>query len=248
MKPKFEVLAVILVLLAAAATAPAWAQEEEFEHAGTNVRDTGSLQRGARTFVNYCLSCHSADYMRYNRLADDLGLSDEMVMRNLVFRDAKIGETMTIAMQPNDAKAWFGKAPPDLSLIGRSRGPDWLFAYLRSFYQDANGGWNNSVLPNAAMPNVLWQLQGIQKPVFRTVDEGGGYQMQVIDHLELATPGQLNPQEYEDTVRDLVTFLEYLGEPAEMRRRDIGIWVMLYLAVFAFLAWMLKKEYWRDVH
>ena len=217
------------------------------EPVGINISDTAALQRGARIFVNYCLSCHSADYMRYIRLSEDLGMSEEMVMRNLVFADAKIGETMSIAMDPEDAEDWFGQAPPDLSLRGRSRGADWLYAYLRSFYQDENGGWNNTVLANAAMPHVLWKLQGIQKPVYATHIEGG-IEMQVIEHLELAVPGQMSPEEYDATVRDLVTFLDYLGEPAKLKRKNIGIWVMLYLAVFTFLAYLLKAEYWRDVH
>lgn len=215
--------------------------------AGVNIKDIAALQRGARVFVNYCLSCHSAEYMRYNRLSEDLDLSEEMVMRNLVFSDAKIGETMTIAMNPGDSEKWFGKTPPDLSLVGRSRGSDWLYAYMRSFYQDESGGWNNTILPNAAMPHVLWQWQGIQTPVYSTHTRGG-VEVQEIDHLQLATPGQMSPEEYDEAVRDLVTFLEYLGEPAKMKRKNIGVWVMLYLAVFAFLAYLLKAEYWRDVH
>ena len=215
--------------------------------AGTNIKDIASVQRGAQLFVNYCLSCHSADYMRYNRLVEDLGLPEQMVMNNMVFSDAKIGETMSIAMSKEDGEAWFGKAPPDLSLIGRSRGVDWLYAYMRNFYQDDTGRWNNTILENASMPHVMWQLQGIQTPVYKTVTEGE-IQRQVIDHLELTTPGQLSPEAYDDTVRDLVTFLEYLGEPAKMKRKNIGVWVMLYLAVFAFLAFLLKAEYWRDVH
>ena len=221
--------------------------EAELEPAGTNIDDVAALQRGARLFVNYCLSCHSAKYMRYNRLVEDLGLSEAMVMRNLVFRDAKIGDVMSIAMRPEDAEAWFGKEPPDLSLSGRSRGVDWLYGYLRSFYRDDSGNWNNVLLPNASMPHVLWELQGIQTPVYHTVTEGE-VEMQVIDRLELSEPGRLSAEAYDDSVRDLVTFMEYLGEPAKQQRKRIGIWVMLYLAVFAFVAWLLKSEYWRDVH
>lgn len=214
------------------------------EPSGINVEDVGSLQRGAKLFVNYCMSCHSADYMRYNRLSEDLGLSEETVMENLVFADAKFGETMSIAMDPAQAEAWFGKAPPDLSLVGRSRGADWLYAYMRSFYQDESGGWNNTILPNAAMPHVFWQKQGIQRVVTH-VDEHG---KEVFDHFELATPGTLTPLQYDETVRDLVAFLDYLSEPAKLKRKKIGIWVLLFLAVFAFLAYLLKAEYWRDVH
>ena len=212
-------------------------------HADVNVRDIAAIQRGARLFVNYCLSCHSASYMRYNRLAEDLGLDEDVVMDNLVFADVKIGETMDIAMQPEDAEAWLGKVPPDLSLHSRSRGADWLYTYLMTFYQDESGSWNNRVLPNASMPHVFWQLQGIQKPVYASQDG-----QDVVDHLVLAEPGLQTPEEYERTVRDLVTFMEYLGEPAKLVRKDIGIWVLLFLAAFALLAYALKAEYWRDVH
>lgn len=213
------------------------------EHSEVNVRDLAAVQSGAKWFVNYCMSCHSAQYMRYNRLSEDLDLSEEQVMNNLVFSDAKIGETMDIAMRPEDATKWLGKAPPDLSLISRSRGNDWLFTYLKSFYQDETGGWNNLVLPNASMPHVMWQLQGIQKPVYATHGDA-----EVVDHLVLASEGLQTPEEYETTVRELVTFLDYLSEPAKLQRKSIGIWVMLFLTVFAFVAYLLKAEYWRDVH
>ena len=212
-------------------------------NANVNVRDTAASQRGAQLFVNYCLSCHAASYMRYNRLAEDLGLGEDLVMENLVFADAKIGDTMEVAMRPADAVEWLGKEPPNLSLIARSRGADWLYTYFLTFYQDETGGWNNLALPNASMPHVFWQLQGLQKPVYSTHD---GHQ--VIDHLELAQPGLQSPAEYEETVRDLVTFLEYLGEPAEVKRKNVGIWVLLFLAIFALVAYALKVEYWRDVH
>lgn len=212
-------------------------------HANVNVRDTAASQRGAQLFVNYCLSCHAASYMRYNRLAEDLGLGEDLVMENLVFADAKIGDTMEVAMRPADAVEWLGKEPPNLSLIARSRGADWLYTYFLTFYQDETGGWNNLALPNASMPHVFWQLQGLQKPVYSTHD---GHQ--VIDRLELVQPGLQSPAEYEETVRDLVTFLEYLGEPAEVKRKNVGIWVLLFLAFFALVAYALKVEYWRDVH
>jgi ubiquinol-cytochrome c reductase cytochrome c1 subunit len=186
--------------------------------------------------------------MRYNRLVEDLGLSEEMVLENLVFGDAKIGDTMSIAMQPTQSASWFGKTPPDLSLVGRSRGSDWLYGYLRGFYRDEAGRWNNTLLPNAAMPHVLWELQGIQQPVYETRVDEHGTQVRHIKGLELAEPGQLSEEEYDAAMRDLVTFLEYLGEPAKLKRKNIGVWVMLYLAVFAIVAWLLKAEYWRDVH
>lgn len=241
-KKLFSVLISLIALLALAS--PVFgAGGAALEHANINIRDTAATQRGARLFVNYCLSCHSASYMRYNRLAEDLGLDEELVMDNLVFADVKIGETMDIAMRPADAEIWLGKAPPDLSVISRSRGADWLYTYLLTFYQDENGGWNNLAMPNASMPHVLWQLQGIQKPVYATHD---GHE--VIDHLALAKPGLQSPDEYADSVRDLVTFLDYLGEPAKVKRKNIGVWVLLFLALFALIAYALKAEYWRDVH
>ncbi|MFT5138674.1 MAG: ubiquinol-cytochrome c reductase cytochrome c1 subunit [Lysobacterales bacterium] len=207
------------ILMVLVSTSIMASSENHIEPSGVNINDTAALQRGAGLFVNYCLSCHSASYMRYSRLAQDLDLSEEVVMENLVFSDAKIGDTMEIAMQAEDAERWFSNAPPDLSLVGRSRGPDWLYAYLRSFYEDESGKWNNHVLPNVAMPHVLWQVQE-----------------------------NLSPEEYDNTVRDLVTFLDYLGEPAKLKRKNIGVWVILFLAVFAFLTYLLKAEYWRDVH
>ena len=239
-----KALAFILKLALAALPAMAFASSEgALEHANVNIRDTAAVQRGAKLFVNYCLSCHSAQYMRYNRLAEDLGLDEEVVMNNLVFADVKIGDTMNIAMRPKDATAWFGKAPPDLSLTARSRGQDWIYTYMLSFYEDESGHWNNLVLPNAAMPNVLWSLQGIQKAEYTTHGEE-----RVVDHLVLDEPGLLSPEEYDETVRDLVAFMEYLGEPAKLKRKSVGIWVMLFLALFTLLAYALKAEYWRDVH
>ncbi len=235
------------LLLVLAASSVHAAGGDHLEPAGVNIKDIAALQRGAKVFVNYCLSCHSANYMRYNRLSEDLGLSEEVVMENLVFAEVKIGDTMSIAMHADDAERWFGKTPPDLSVRGRSRGADWLYAYLRSFYQDESGHWNNRVLPNASMPHVLWRLQGIQTPVFtKSSEEEPG--VIEIDHLVLTTPGILTPDEYDNTVRDLVTYLEYMGEPAKLKRKKIGVWVILFLVVFAFLAYLLKAEYWRDIH
>ena len=218
------------------------------EHSGANIEDTASLQRGAKWYVNYCLGCHTLAYQRYNRLAEDLDLSEEMVMQNLVYSDAKFADTMGIAMDPEQAEAWFGKTPPDLSLIGRSRGADWVFSYLRGFYQDENGGWNNTLLPNASMPHVLWRLQGIQTPVYRTETTDSGFTHEVIDHFELSTAGTQSPQEFEETARDIAAFLDYVGEPAKLKRKGVGVWVILFLVLFTFIAYLLKVEYWRDVH
>ena len=237
----------ILSLMATSFTVSA-ASGGGVEHSGVNINDTASLQRGAKWYVNSCLGCHTISYMRYNRLAEDLGLSEEAVMQNLVFSDSKFGETMDIAMDASQAKSWFGKTPPDLSLIGRSRGSDWLFSYLRGFYKDENGGWNNTMLPNASMPHVLWGLQGIQTPVYRQETSESGYTHEVIDHFELTTPGTQTPEEYEETARDIAAFLDYAGEPAKLKRKGIGVWVILFLALFTFIAYLLKAEYWRDVH
>ena len=243
MKTVTRMLSMSLLLAGLSGVAQAAGDAAHVEHAGVNTRDIAALQRGAKWFVNYCFSCHSAKYMRYNRLSEDLDLSEEVVMENLVFSDAKIGDTMDIAMRPEQATEWLGKQPPDLSLIARSRGVDWLFTYLKSFYQDESGGWNNLSLPNASMPHVMWELQGIQKPVY--VQHGD---VEVVDHLTLAVEGLQSPEEYDETVRDLVTFLDYLSEPAKLKRKSVGIWVMLFLTVFAVLAFALKTEYWRDVH
>ncbi len=243
--PRKSFLAGLVFILASSSLFAAG--ETHLEPSGANIKDVAALQRGARVFVNYCLSCHSAAYMRYNRLSEDLDLSEEVVMENLVFADAKIGETMRVSMTAEDSERWFGKTPPDLSVRGRSRGPDWLFAYLRSFYQDSSGQWNNLILPNASMPHILWELQGIQTPVYADHSDDESALIE-IDHLELTTPGLMTPEEYDSTVRDLATFLDYMGEPAKLKRKQIGVWVILFLVVFAFLAYLLKAEYWRDVH
>ena len=218
------------------------------EHSGANIEDTASLQRGAKWYVNYCFGCHTLSYQRYNRLAEDLDLTEEMVMQNLVYSNAKFGETMSIAMDPEQAEAWFGKTPPDLSLTGRSRGADWIYSYLRGFYQDESGEWNNTLLPNAAMPHVLWRLQGIQTPVYRQETTDSGFTHEVIDHFEMTTAGTQSPEEFEETARDIAAFLDYVGEPAKLKRKGVGIWVILFLVLFTFIAYLLKVEYWRDIH
>jgi len=240
-KPVLIILGLILML---AVPGPAVAAgDEKLENAGVVFRDVAAVQRGAKWFVNYCLACHTASYMRYNRLAEDLGLDEDLVMQNLVFADVNIGDTMETAMRPDDSEEWLGAKPPDLSLISRSRGNDWLFTYMKTFYQDEKGEWNNLLLPNPSMPHVFWQLQGIQKPVWKVHDGE-----QTVEHLELAIPGLQSPAEYEQTVRDLVTFLDYLGEPSKLKRKSIGIWVILFLVFFAAVSYALKVEYWRDVH
>jgi ubiquinol-cytochrome c reductase cytochrome c1 subunit len=227
-----------------AASLPALADEgPELPSAGTNVNDQASLQRGARLFFNYCVGCHSLKFMRYSRLSQDLGLSEKEVMDNLNFTGAKFGEPVISHMPEDSARQWFGKAPPDLSLEARAKSPDWIYAYLNAFYLDPTRpvGWNNMVFPNASMPNPLWELQGLQTGVKKPGADAA-------DKLELARPGKLTPVQFQQATRDLASFLEYVAEPAAMQRQHYGIWVLLFLAVFTFLAYLLKKEYWKDVH
>ncbi|HHH43115.1 MAG TPA: cytochrome c1 [Gammaproteobacteria bacterium] len=209
-----------------------------------------SLQRGARTFVNYCMGCHSAKYERYNRLGRDLGISDDDIIQNLMFTGEKIGDQMDISMTREMGKKWFGAAPPDLTLVARVRGIDWLYTYLRTFYQDDSRpfGVNNQVFNNVGMPNVLWQLQGTQKAVYETVVDDEGHEHQVLEGLELEKAGSQTPAEFDRTVRDLVNFLAYMGEPIKQQRQSLGIKVLLFLLVFFIFAYLLKKEYWKDVH
>lgn len=216
------------------------------DRADIDLHNKQSLQRGAKLFVNYCLSCHSAQFQRYNRMARDIGLSDDQVIENLMFASDKVGNTMTVAMSRADGKTWFGAPPPDLSLVARSRGVDWLYTYLRTFYVDETRpfGVNNLVFPSVGMPHVLWELQGVQKPVFKKDEHG----KEVIDRLELVEPGKLTPAEYDRAARDLVSFLSYVGEPVQLERKSLGVKVILFLLVFLVVAYLLKKEYWKDVH
>jgi ubiquinol-cytochrome c reductase cytochrome c1 subunit len=218
------------------------------EHAPINLHDRASLQRGAAIFVNHCLNCHSASVMRYARLTD-LGLTEDQIRENLLFAGDKIGETMTAAMDPAVAKAAFGIVPPDLSLAGRSRGSDWLYSYLRSFYRDANSktGWNNTVFPNVAMPHVLWEYQGQQVlNVTQKMDPNTG-DMRVTSRLAMDRPGKLSRAEYDQYTADLVNYLAFMSEPAQTHRKSWGILALFLLAGFAVVALMLKNEYWKDV-
>ncbi|MGB7931622.1 MAG: cytochrome c1 [Gammaproteobacteria bacterium] len=208
-----------------------------------------SLQRGARLFVNYCLSCHAAGLMRYERMGQDLGISELEVAENLMFTGGKIGDLMTVSTDPEDAVEWFGTVPPDLSVIARSRSVDWLYTYLRSFYLDDSRvtGVNNLVFPDVGMPNVLWELQGWQKPVITTVKDTDGTEHKVIE-LELVEPGLMSPKEFDRAVRDLVNFLDYMAEPGKHDRQALGVKVILFLLLFLVVAYLMKKEFWKDVH
>ena len=221
-----------------------------FPAAGNDIRNHASLQRGARNFMNYCSGCHSARYVRYNRIAKDLGIPEAELKTNLMFTSEKTFETIKISMLPDDAKKWFGTVPPDLSLIARARSSDYISAFLHSFYADPSKptGGNNTVLPGTAMPHVLADLQGVQQAVFATHPGEGGSVATEFEKFELPQPGALSPEKYHEFVRDTVNFLQYIGEPIEAQRRDLGVWVTLFLLVFTAFAYLLYKEYWRDVH
>jgi ubiquinol-cytochrome c reductase cytochrome c1 subunit len=247
---RFAIWLVGLLLTPAWALASGGGHAVHLDHVAIDVNDKASLQRGAAVFVNYCLSCHAAAYMRYSRLAQDLELDEELVRENLIFTGQKVGDPMIVAMPEKASKKWFGKAPPDLSVIARSRGADWLYTYLRGFYLDASRpvGVNNIVFPDVGMPHVLWELQGWQKPVHEVVTTPDGHEAEVIDRLEVVEPGTLAPQEYDRAMRDLVNYLVYMGEPAQLKRAILGPYVLGFLIIFTILAYFLKREYWRDIH
>lgn len=219
--------------------------------------DMAALQNGAKLFVNYCLNCHSAAYMRYNRMRD-IGLTDQQVKGNLLFANEKVGDTMKTSLDPRQAKEWFGAMPPDLSVIARSRasigmgsGADYLYTYLRTYYRDASKatGWNNLAFPNVAMPHALWELQGQRSARF--VEEKDPHNPNLTVHkfagFETITPGQLEPRRYDEAVADLVAYLQWMGEPAQGKRVQIGVWVLIFLGIFTVLAWRLNAAYWKDV-
>jgi ubiquinol-cytochrome c reductase cytochrome c1 subunit len=238
----------LAILLAAPALALASSGGTPLERAPVNLHDKVSLQRGAQIFVNHCLNCHSASVMRYARLKD-LGLSEQQIKDNLMFTTDKVGETMQGAMEPAVAKAAFGVVPPDLSLVGRSRGPDWLYTYFKSFYRDPGSktGWNNTVFPNVAMPHVLAEFQGPQAlQVTERKDRNTG-DVTHVRKLVLERPGTLTPIEYDLQVADLVNYLAYMAEPAQADRKLWGFLVLFFLTGFFILALMLKHEYWKDV-
>jgi len=245
---KKQLLAILLLVSPAFALASSG--DIHLDHANIDPTNKDSLQRGAKIFVNYCMGCHSAKYQRYNRLARDLGMREEDVIENLMFTGEQTGDQMDIAMTSAMGKKWFGAAPPDLTLVTRVRGADWVYTYLRTFYQDASRpfGVNNQVFDNVGMPNVLWQLQGVQNAVYKTVTDDEGHEHQVLERLELVEAGAQSAEDFDATVRDLVNFLAYMGEPVKLQRQRLGIKVMLFLLLFFVVAYLLKKEYWKDVH
>lgn len=210
-----------------------------------DIGDRESQARGAQTYVQYCLGCHSLKFMRYNRMAEDLGLDDAQLKALMVTSD-KPGETIQTALPAKQAEAWFGIKVPDLSLVARSRGSDWLYTYLRSFYADPARpfGVNNLLFKDVGMPHVLWDLQGLKNPVVTSNEHG----QKVIEALEPGLPGQLSAAQYDQTVADLVNFLDYVGEPIKQERQQLGFWVLAFIVIFFGLSYALKKEYWRDIH
>lgn len=214
-----------------------------------DLSDKASLQRGAATFMNYCAGCHSTQYQRYNRVAADIGIPEELMRENLVFTGAKIGDLMKSAMSEKDAARWFGAPPPDLTLVARVRGADWIYTYLRSFYVDETRpfGVNNAVFPSVGMPHVLEPLQGTPRAEFET-HTLDGVEMQQVVSIKSDGNGEMNNEEYDQTALDLVNFLVYSAEPVQQERERMGFWVLGFIAIFFIFTVLLKKEFWRDVH
>jgi ubiquinol-cytochrome c reductase cytochrome c1 subunit len=270
-----KLIAVISLALLPLAVSAAGGGQVELQSANISLSNHESIQRGAKYFVNYCMGCHSAKYVRY-KLFTEVGLTEDDIKNNLMFSDSKVGDLMTIAMPEEEAGKWFGAAAPDLTLTARIRhgGADWIYSYLKGFYTDPARpmGVNNTVFPNVGMPHVLWDVQGVQDPVYKyevhhdghtvaafdteaeasayiSEQQGGQYRLErVVEGLELVQPGSLTPAEYDQVARDLATFLTYISEPVKLERQRMGVWVLLFLAVFTVIAYLMKKEWWKDVH
>jgi ubiquinol-cytochrome c reductase cytochrome c1 subunit len=247
-------LSISLMVLAASSFASSGGMP--LQSPNNDLGDQKSLQNGAKLFINYCLSCHEASYMRYSRMATDLNLSEEQVLNNMMFATDKIGSTMTVAMSSDDATRWFGVTPPDLSVVSRSRGTDWLYTYMLSFYKDDSRPWgvNNLLFKDVGMPHVFWELQGEQELVHSEVDDGHGGK-HAVTTLKLVGEDDMSKDEirmarnaYSRDVRDLVNYIEYMGEPAILVRYSLGVKVIAFLMFFLIFAYLLKKEYWKDIH
>ena len=245
----------ILILLLAIFPAISFASSGvHLDAAPIDIHDKDSIKRGAKTFANYCYSCHSASFMRFNRIAKDMDMSDDEIREMMIFtRDkkgemTKVGDLMNVAMSKDYAKGAFGGPVPDLSLTARSRGADWLYTYLRTFYADESrpSGMNNTTFPDVGMPHVLWELQGIKKPVYAAEEHAGAPKH--IEGFETVQAGSMTEEEYDAFVADLVNFMVYVAEPVQVERRELGVYVLIYLAIFFVFAYLLKKEYWKDVH
>jgi ubiquinol-cytochrome c reductase cytochrome c1 subunit len=241
----------VLITVALLGSGMATAEEGDIVplQSGADINNLDSLQRGARNFMNYCSGCHSLKYLRYNRMAADLKIPESALTGNLMFTSAKSFDTVNSSM-PKDSESWFGKQPPDLSLMARARGVDYIYSFLKGFYVDKTRPWgvNNLYLPSAAMPDVLADLQGLQKPVFKNEPDDHGSARMVLVGVDSMTPGTMKPEEYDQFVRDTANFLDYAGEPVKAKRQSMGVFVTLFLLVFFVFTYLLKKEYWKDVH
>ena len=249
-----KILSGLLMSVVMAAGAHAAGGGIAWDKAPNKTNDLSALQNGAKIFVNSCLNCHSAAFMRFNRLKD-IGLTEQQIKDNLLFTTDKVGETMKVSMDVKNAKDWFGVVPPDLTLIARSRsdfgkgsGADYLYTYLRTYYRDDTKptGWNNLAYPNAAMPHVLWEMQGERKPTFGDV-ESHGHKVSVLKGWEQVTPGTMTPLQFDTAMGDLVSFLQWMAEPAQNNRVQIGVWVLMFLLLLTFAAWRLNASFWKDV-
>jgi ubiquinol-cytochrome c reductase cytochrome c1 subunit len=254
MKKLLLTLMTALGLSLGAVTAYAAGDGIAWDKAPKKTNDLAALQNGAKLFANYCLSCHSAAFMRYNRLGD-IGLTEKQIKDNLMFPTDKVGDTMKASIDPKLAKEWFGGVPPDLTVIARSRsavgkgdGPDYLYTLLRTYYRDDTKatGWNNLAYPNIGMPNPLWELQGERSPVTKVI-QSHGHEAKAFAGWETAKPGKMSALEYDQAVGDLVGYLQWMGEPAQNQRVRIGVWVLMFLGVFIIVAWRLNASYWKDV-
>ena len=239
-----------ILLLAPAVVPAAGGHGVQLEDANIDLADHASLQRGATYYLNYSIRCHSLKYMRYNRMAEDLGINEVELRQNLILTGGKPGDLMANAMRPEDAEKWFGTAVPDLTLVARWRSPDWLYTYLKSFYKYETRpyGVNNLVFPDVGMPHVFASQQGVQEAVYEETTGEDGEPVKHVTGLKLTQPGTMAADEYDTMVRDLTNFLTYAGEPVRLERQTLGIYVLLFLGVFFVLAYALKKEYWKDVH
>jgi ubiquinol-cytochrome c reductase cytochrome c1 subunit len=248
------ILTLIAALGIATGAQAAGSEGVTWDKAPNNLSDLPSLQNGAKLFVNYCLGCHSAAFMRYNRLRD-IGLTEQQIRDNLLFTSEKIGDTMTTPIDPRQAKEWFGGVPPDLTLVARSRaghggsGADYLYTYLRTYYRDPTKatGWNNLMFPDVGMPNVLWELQGEREPQFATHDENG-HKVKVFQGWKQVSAGTMTPLQFDEAIGDLVGYLQWMAEPAQNSRVRVGVWVLLFMGLLTFITWRLNAAFWKEVN
>jgi ubiquinol-cytochrome c reductase cytochrome c1 subunit len=249
-----KLILTLMLALGVAAGAQAAEGGVAWDKAPSRTNDLPALQNGAKLFVNYCLNCHSAAFMRFNRL-QDIGIPEQQIKDNLLFVSDKVGDVMKSPIDPKEAKEWFGAVPPDLTLVARSRsghggtGADYLYTYMRTFYRDPERptGWNNLVFPNVGMPHVLWELQGEREPQFETVQEHG-HEAKIFKGWKQVAPGSMTPLQYDQAVGDLVGYLQWMAEPAQNHRVRIGAWVLMFLTLLLVVVWRLNAAFWKDIH